>query len=374
MAKKRDSSIVYLIVLICFFLLNLLVLNISAKIYLLPIFLIIFGTSFIFFKYRKEPKLNKYPVIIAMALIGIVQLALYYLTGLLDGFSNNAVPITFTRVFTIIIPFIIIIIITEFLRFMVSQKFEKSKIHRVLSLILFILIDITLFGMATNLRMLDSVLEFLGIVLFPSIVANAVYEILVVKYGYKAISAYRIVTCVIVLMFPFVPKLFLLFRSIGRIVMPFVIFLLLSYMFDRVAFQKVFRKKKRISFSSVILLIIAVIISALISCRFRFGILTIGSGSMTGSLNIGDVVLYEKYDKQKLEAGDIIIFSKGKRNIVHRITEVGIFNGDYVFITKGDKNKIVDSGYVYRKDITGVVKFRIRYLGFPSIWIRSIFD
>ena len=373
MAKKRDSSIIYLIVLICFFLLNLLVLNISAKIYLLPIFIVIFGTSFIFFKYRKEKFLNKYQVIIVMALIGIVQIALYYLTGFINGFSNNAVLINFERFLKIILPLVIIIIIIEFLRQMISQKYEKSALHRGLSILLFVLIDVTLFGMSTNFTLLDSTLEFLGIVLFPSIIANAVYNILVTKYGYKPIAVYRIITTISLLVIPVVPKLFMLFRAIGRIVMPFVMYLILSYMFDREKFQLVFRKKKRVSVSSIVVLIIALIISALISCQFKYGVLTIGSGSMTGSLNIGDVVLYERYDKQNLNIGDIIIFKKGNRNLVHRIVEVGIFNGDYVFVTKGDKNKLEDPGYVYRKDIQGVAKLRIRYLGFPSIWIRSIF-
>ena len=35
----------------------------------------------------------------------------------------------------------------------------------------------------------------------------------------------------------------------------------------------------------------------LISCKFKFGVLVIGSGSMTGTINKGDIVLYETYGK-----------------------------------------------------------------------------
>ncbi len=165
-----------------------------------------------------------------------------------------------------------------------------------------------------------------------------------------------------------------LLRSVSRIVIPLIIYLLISYMFDRVTFENIVRKKRRVGIGTCILIVIILLMSALISCAFRYGVIAVGSGSMTGSINVGDAVIFERYDKQRLEIGDIIIYNKNDKNIIHRIVEIGIFNDDYVYVTKGDMNKYVDSGYVYRKDIVGVVNKRIRYLGLPSIWVRSLFD
>ena len=374
MAKRRDSAYIYFAFVIVFLLLNLFVLNISAKLQLLPIFIIIFLLSFIFFKFRKDKTYARIQVTITMLLIGIVQIVLYLLTGFLEGFSKNAISMSFNRFLTVILPIILILVVIELLRYMISVKFEKNILIRILSIIMFVLFDVTLFGSNVNFNSLDFVLEFFGITFFPSIVSNIVFDDMVVKYGYKPILVYRLLTTLCYYMLPIVPNMYILFRAIARIVIPLIFYFILSYMYDRVTFQEALKVKPKISISSIIVLIIAIIMAGLISCEFRYGILTIGSGSMTGTLNKGDIAFFEKFNGQELEIGDIIIFKRGKRNIVHRITQVGLFNDEYVYITKGDKNKVEDNGYVYQKDIQGIVHYRIKYIGYPSIWIRNLFN
>lgn len=374
MAKRRDSAYIYFAFVIVFLLLNLLVLNISAKLQLLPIFIIIFLLSFIFFKFRKDKTYARIQVTITMLLIGIVQIVLYLLTGFLEGFSKNAISMSFNRFLTVILPIILILVVIELLRYMISVKFEKNNLIRILSITMFVLFDVTLFGSNVNFNSLDSVLEFLGITFFPSLVSNIVFDDMVVKYGYKPILVYRLLTTLCYYMLPIVPNMYILFRAIARIVIPLIFYFILSYMYDRVTFQEALKVKPKISISSIIILILVIIMAGLISCEFRYGILTIGSGSMTGTLNKGDIAFFEKFNGQELEIGDIIIFKRGKRNIVHRITQVGIFNDEYVYITKGDKNKVEDTGYVYQKDIQGIVHYRIKYIGYPSIWIRNLFN
>lgn len=374
MAKRRDSAYIYFAFVIVFLLLNLLVLNISAKLQLLPIFIIIFLLSFIFFKFRKDKIYARIQVTITMLLIGIVQIVLYLLTGFLEGFSKNAISMSFNRFLTVILPIILILVVIELLRYMISVKFEKNNLIRILSITMFVLFDVTLFGSNVIFNNLDSVLEFLGITFFPSLVSNIVFDDMVVKYGYKPILVYRLLTTLCYYMLPIVPNMYILFRAIARIVIPLIFYFILSYMYDRVTFQEELKVKPKISISSIIILILVIIMAGLISCKFKYGILTIGSGSMTGTLNKGDIAFVEKFNGQELEIGDIIIFKRGKRNIVHRITQVGIFNDEYVYITKGDKNKVEDNGYVYQKDIQGIVHYRIKYIGYPSIWIRNLFN
>lgn len=374
MAKRRDSAYIYFVFVIVFLLLNLFVLNISTKLQLLPISVVIFLLSFIFFKFRKDKTYARFQVTITMLLIGIVQIVLYLLTGLLEGFSKNAISMSFNRFLTVILPIILILTIIELLRYMISVKFEKNILTRILSITMFVLFDITLFGFNVNFNSLDSVLEFFGITFFPSLVSNIVFDDMVVKYGYKPILIYRLITTLSYYLLPIIPNMYILFRAIARIVIPLLFYFILSYMYDRVTFKEILKVKPKISISSITVLILAIIVAGLISCEFKYGILTIGSGSMAGTLNKGDIAFFEKYNGQKLEIGDIIIFKKGKRNIVHRITQVGIFNDEYVYVTKGDKNKLEDNGYVYPKNIQGVVHYRIKYLGYPSVWIRELFS
>ena len=43
------------------------------------------------------------------------------------------------------------------------------------------------------------------------------------------------------------------------------------------------------------------------------------------------------------------------------------------YITKGDANPEVDDNFITNEDIKGVVKFRVQYFGYPSLWARDLF-
>ncbi len=58
----------------------------------------------------------------------------------------------------------------------------------------------------------------------------------------------------------------------------------------------------------------------------------------------------------------------------HKKYEVRKINNVYQFITKGDANKNIDNGYRKNSDISGIVKFKIKYIGLPTLWLRSLFE
>ena len=96
---------------------------------------------------------------------------------------------------------------------------------------------------------------------------------------------------------------------------------------------------------------------------------------MTGTINKGDAIIFEKFEnKEDIEEGEIIIFLRNDAKIVHRVIDVKNVNGETRYITKGDVNEQNDDGYITNNDIYGKYKFKISYIGYPSIWIRDIFS
>ncbi len=373
MIKTKKLANNYLILLIILFLLNLLVLNMTSKIELALIFIVLLLVSKKIFKYRRSSIYNEKAIIGTMALLGIIQISINYVIGLLTTFSKNVLTINFNRILTIIIPLAIILIIVEFLRYQFLIKKDNTKSFEILTVIFFIIVDVTLFGTSVNFNSLSSTVTFFGTVLFPSIVNNVIYNKMTIKTGYRSIIIYRLITIITYYFIPVIPNINLLLKSLAKIIIPLIIYLTISYMFDRVEFEYVVRKKRDFSLGTIIIIIILLLATALVSCVFKYGVIAIGSGSMTGTINYGDAVIFEKYKDQKLEIGDIIMFEKEDKNVIHRIVEIGVFNDEYVYVTKGDKNKYVDSGYVYENNIVGVVHKRIKYLGFPAIWFKSLF-
>ena len=117
---------------------------------------------------------------------------------------------------------------------------------------------------------------------------------------------------------------------------------------------------------------------ALNSNLFRYWMAVIGSGSMEPTINIGDTVIVDKsYQKhlEKLKNGDILVFKNGQKIYVHRIINIDNIEENYYIKTKGDrKEQIEDSWIVTNKDIIGVVKFKIKYIGYPTVWLSRILE
>ncbi len=110
----------------------------------------------------------------------------------------------------------------------------------------------------------------------------------------------------------------------------------------------------------------------LISGQFRFGALVIATDSMTGEINKGDMILYEKYDDQLIKEGQIIIFIQDKSKIVHRVVKIENIGGETRYYTKGDTNEDLDSGYRTASDIFGLTDVKLAYVGYPTLWLRDL--
>ena len=80
-------------------------------------------------------------------------------------------------------------------------------------------------------------------------------------------------------------------------------------------------------------------------------------------------ILYKKYDS--LKVGDIIAYEYNKVIIIHRIEKIVFDRGQYYYYTKGDYNKNVDNWYVEEKMIKGIVRYKIPYIGYPTVWINE---
>jgi signal peptidase I len=175
-------------------------------------------------------------------------------------------------------------------------------------------------------------------------------------------------------MIPIIPDVYVFFRSVFRIIYPYVIYLVLDYSFKKrnVAMEYSDSKKRIISLG--ITTVIISLIVMLISCKFRYGVIVVGSGSMTGALNVGDVVIFESYKTQKINKDDVIIFNRDDVKYIHRVVKISLTNGEYRYYTKGDANLELDEGFVTKNDMVGVSKLRIKYIGYPSILLRNMFD
>ena len=100
------------------------------------------------------------------------------------------------------------------------------------------------------------------------------------------------------------------------------------------------------------------------------------SNSMVPYFTRGYVVIVKKLNKdeiKKLQVGDILEYQLDKSMILHRIKEIETDSeGNMLFTTKGDNNDFPDVEKVKEEQIVGIIKFKIPYLGYPSVWFSEL--
>ena len=95
------------------------------------------------------------------------------------------------------------------------------------------------------------------------------------------------------------------------------------------------------------------------------------SGSMEPTYHVGSLIYVKEVDPAEIQVGDPITFVMDEDLTVatHRVIAVSE-DGEH-FTTQGDANDAPDGAPVYYKNIVGVPKFTIPYLGYFSDWITN---
>ena len=102
--------------------------------------------------------------------------------------------------------------------------------------------------------------------------------------------------------------------------------------------------------------------------------LTVLSGSMTGTYDIGDVVVVKPVDTAHLAVGDVITFqprSEDPTLTTHRIVGINVGSEGTSYVTQGDANDAADLSPVEPAQIQGTVWYSVPKLGWVSVWMAG---
>lgn len=331
-------------------------------------------------KKKKVSSINKRQVTILMLIFAMLYLGIFYLFGLYFGFVRTKIALSFSTLFKYIIPISIVIVASEVIRelflsrkVVIKLKGKKLDISPILTFISMVIIDLLIYTDIYNLSKLEDFLTILGFVFFASLSCNLLYNYITVRYGSKGIIIYRLITVLFIYIFPIIPDMYLFFRSFLRLLYPYIIYLVFEKLYSKNDYISLRQEKRKGIVYNTVLIIIATLLVMLVSCKFTYGVIVVGSESMTGTLDKGDAVIFEKYDGQEIEIGQVIIFDYNGIQTIHRVIDIQKVNGEYRYYTKGDANRRNDEDYRNNNDIYGLVKLKVKYIGYPTLWVREVF-
>ena len=328
--------------------------------------------SVILLRKRTLPSYNRRQILFLMAVIAVVFVVLCYLAGIFFGFHKTPVVLKGARFWQLLLPVVLIILTTELIRSIVLA--QDKRLASVLVYVSCVLAEFfCTYGVGT-VSSFGAFVNIFGHALFPALFANLLYQSISRQYGMLPNLVYRLILTLYPYFLPVRASIPDAVYAFARILLPILTLLFLETLYAKRRRMALSPKKRGAAVAITLTVLLMVSVVMLISCQFRYAALVIGSGSMSGEIEKGDVILYEQYKNQPLEVGQVIVFYKDGTRVIHRIIDIQFIDGQTCYFTKGDANEDPDLGHVTNGDVTGIVRASIPYVGYPSIWFRDAFS
>jgi len=330
--------------------------------------LIIFHFLFIFEKERVRYERK----ILAETIIFIIGFfILYFLLGIFIGIKVQNNYYTWQWISSRTLPLLIYIILREILRYNIVRKISDDKVCMFLSILLLILMDLSCSITYAPLNTKYEVLRFITVTLNPIIAKNISYSYIINNTGYKPILFFDILFTMYPYILPFVPNPSEYMASIINMLAPVLYVFRIERFYsskEKYTTTGQYYKKKLNDF--FIPVTIAIILVYFFSGYFRYYAIAVASQSMSPTLELGDLVILDQKQKN-LKEDDIIAYKRKDKIIIHRINKIASINNVNYYYTKGDNNEHMDDIVIEPEMIIGKVKFKVPYVGYPTVWFNK---
>ncbi len=306
-----------------------------------------------------------------MLIISCIHVVIYLCMGLILGFSKTTNSYNF-------IATVIPIIGIEMARNVIATINKNNKLGLAFLTILLVLVELK-YNILVNLYINKEVFfKYVCQTILPLIACNILCTYLTLKCSFMVPLVYRIFSKLIVLILPIYSNVDWFIIATTSILSPTIIYTLFKYKFTN---KNENIRKKRQNFNSkigfVVTFIFCINLVLFMIGIFKYESITIVSNSMKPNFERGDVVIFEKMSDSELKQiskNEIIVYSIGKQNIVHRIIDIIEKDDKISYLTKGDSNNVADKMLVQTNQIKGKYVFHIKYIGFPTVWLYEYFN
>ena len=378
MRRSEKKLLITEIVLCVIFLLNIFVKNVLSDRVMLVSLIAVSVLLWFMVGYEKDKNIYRKNLMFFVAFYTVSFLVFEYATGFILGLAISPWNHSFISIIKNTFMVVLIILLEENLRYNICKKLEKNDKMFVMTMLTFVLMDVAFGAYGYRFSSLQRVLNFIISVGLTSLFRNWILTDFAAKYGVGQNIVYRLILELYPYILPYIPNLGVYLDAIMLMVYPVLLRKVIYGRFEKE--EKVDLRDKQISQKVLYGLSVtfAALVIALNSNMFDFWFAAVGSGSMEPTIMIGDGVIIDKRVQRhldKLKVGDVLVFKVDDNVFTHRITSITVNGSQYSINTKGDrKGQADDSWVVTNDDVIGVVSFKIKYVGYPTVWLSRIME
>lgn len=343
-----------------------------------PFFYIILAL-FIKLTFGKNYKNNKIKKEISNCLLiaTLVYIISYLFSGMFLTFGKNPYATNLKGFLINIWIFGSILFLKEYIRYkLINNVYEKDKIKVALFIgIVFVIIDSEIIKNVINNISFGSWVKCFAVIIIPCIIRNILYSYIDLNAEYKHVLIYALMTQVFMWVCPILPNSPWIFNSIVESIIPLISLLYIIYINNKknaFKFKETILDINPISYIPFIFIVIVIVLFSV--GVFSIKPIAIATGSMEPQIMIGDVVFIKKCTSNDVIEGDIIQYQLDDYTVIHRVVKKEQIKGEFIFTTKGDNNKQVDALEVTESQLLGKVVFKIKYIGYPAIWLNLLHE
>ena len=364
-------------------------------VYLLELLLFIFVMVFsVFFKNQTILSI----LIIALGIFSVIYFGLYrdnsylkpvtariviscllsfliitYGIGIFTGFNKTVFSLRFSYLFNTVLMTALVIVSEELIRYIICKNSVNTKKPIIIYTLILILLNTVTEISGFKLDESESIFIFVSTVVLPVISRELLCSYLTYKVSYVPSLIFKLIMVLYELVMPIIPNLGYYLYASSNILICYFIYFICSKSIDKASKAKTDVKKSYVRMLYVPILLFLIGIILLVSGLLTYKMIAIGSNSMVPAYYRGDAVIYKKIDPLTVEKGDILVFRKDGVVITHRIVNIYDGEGSRIIKTKGDANESEDSFMVYDSEVLGIVKCRVKYIGYPTLWLNELF-
>ena len=379
MKKGFNKILILEIILLIFLLFNSFVFKIANMYVISGIMLPFLILMTVLNGFEKDNYRYKKDVLLNIIIFLLMYYFITYFLGLFSGFVKSSYSLSFINIIKNTFPVIALILISELMRYVLFNKTKRNLPCLIIGCLLFVMVDINTMVHIYDVKTALGITKMICLVVFPSITKNIFLTYLTMKVGYKNGIIYRLITELSTYLLPIFPDFGEYINVLLKTVLPIAIMARLNNMFNYYSVRKIkdsrYNSRKLILYSVITFALLTIVL--LTSGLFTYQALTIGSGSMSPAIEKGDVIILKgmkNEEARKIKKGDVLVYNHDNKIIVHRVIKKSNNGKTISFKTKGDYNNTKDSWTVKQEDVIGIVKFRIRWVGMPTVALNELLN